>query len=325
MWEAADERIALLELLTRGTLKRRRAQARALDALAELSWTRKTGRRDELGLVEEHRPSLVALIDRAWPDWPLALSELAARGLPPTPDGWARLLDARRAESLGEQALPERINRRTAASLVAPHSKATLTAARLSALGGARPTHDGSVRLRPPAGLLARSEGREIDLSRVAGVLGEVSIPERALLDGLELAGPLRAALSIENLGAWRDLPPLDGWLYAHVPGWDTSTVTLLLDRLAYVPVVHFGDLDPNGVRIAAHLRERRADLVWLVPSFWREHVEAHASRARWPDDLPLDDAPPLVRELAERGLWLEQERVVLDPRLLEALEASVA
>ena len=55
MWEAADERLALLELLSRGSLKRRRAQGAAFDALAELPWTRVTGRRDELGLVEDRR------------------------------------------------------------------------------------------------------------------------------------------------------------------------------------------------------------------------------------------------------------------------------
>jgi hypothetical protein len=27
-----------------------------------------------------------------------------------------------------------------------------------------------------------------------------------------------------------------------------------------------------------------------------------------WPDDLDLDGAPILVRQLADRGLWLEQE-----------------
>ena len=61
MWRDQPERLALLELLVRGSLKRRRAQAIAWDALAELSWTRRAGRRDEIGLVESRRPELVAL------------------------------------------------------------------------------------------------------------------------------------------------------------------------------------------------------------------------------------------------------------------------
>lgn len=127
-----------------------------------------------------------------------------------------------------------------------------------------------------------------------------------------------------ENLGAWRDLPALQGWLLAHVPGWDTATVAHLFDRIAQVPVLHFGDLDPNGVRIFLHLRERRPDLRWFVPPFWAEFVESHGQRAPWPDDLELGEAPPLVRELASRGLWLEQERIVVDVRITKALEDAI-
>ena len=322
MWNSPEECLALLELLSRGTLKRRRAQSRAFDALAELPWTRVTGRRDELGLVEDRRSELVALLERVWPTWGEGLSDLAAHGLPPTPDGWGQLLDARRAQSIPE--LPARLNRRTAAALAAPHSKATLTEARRSGLGETEATHDGTVRLRPPAGLKARTRHGDIDLTAVARVLGEVAIPERAFMDGLRLEGALRAVLFVENLGAWRDLTAPPGWLFAHVPGWHTATVAHLFERVAHVPVVHFGDLDPNGVRIYVHLRERRPDLGWFIPPFWAHFVDSHGLRAPWPSDLDLGAAPALVRELAARGLWLEQERLVLDPRITEALEQFV-
>jgi hypothetical protein len=322
MWQTTVERLALLELLARGVLKRRRAQATAYAALAELPWTRATGRRDEIALVDERRQHLVGLLRRVWPAWGEALAELTARGLPCSPEGWTRLEDGRRAEGL--PALPELLNRRTAAALAAPHSKAALTERRLAALGDTEATHDGTLRLRPPTGLVARSDRGSVDLAAVARVLGEVAIPERAFLDGLVLEGTVRAALLIENLGAWRDLPALEGWLLVHVPGWDSVTVTHLFDQIAEVPVVHFGDLDPNGVRIVRHLRERRPDLRWFVPSFWAELVGSHGQRGTWPEDLDLVDVPPLVRELAARGLWLEQERLVVDDRVGAALEALV-
>ncbi len=322
MWETAEKRLALLELLWRGTLKRRHAQAGAFDALSELPWTRATGRRDEIGLVEDRRHELVALLERVWPAWREGLVELTARGLPPTPEGWGRLLDARRAGGLPE--LPERLNRRTAVALTAPHSKAALTEARRAALGETEATHDGTVRLRPPAGLVARARCGEVDLAAVARVLGEIAIAERAFLDGLELVGNLRAVLLVENLGAWRDLPAPAGWLLAHVPGWDTATVAHLLGQVAGVPAVHFGDIDPNGVRIYRHLCERRPDLRWFIPGFWSELVDSHGLRAPWPSDLDLGAAPPLVRDLAARGLWLEQERIVLDPRVAGELELLV-
>lgn len=321
MWATADERIALLELLARGVLKRRSAQGTVFDALAELPWTRATGRRDELGLVEERRHELITLIERVWPAWRDALADLASLGLPPTPEAWSRLLETRRAADLPE--LPVRLNRRTAAALASPHSKALLTEERRAALGETETTRDGTIRLRPPAGLVARTRYGSVDLTAVARVLGEVAIPERAFLDGLELEGTLRAVLLVENLGAWRDLPAPAGFLIAHVPGWDTATVAHLLDRLANVPVIHFGDLDPNGVRIYRHLRERRPDLRWFVPTFWSELAESHGLREQWPADLDVSAAPALVRELAARGLWLEQEPLVVDGRMGEALEAA--
>jgi hypothetical protein len=43
MWQTPAERLALLELLVRGTLKKRRAQTGTWDALAELSWVKRSG------------------------------------------------------------------------------------------------------------------------------------------------------------------------------------------------------------------------------------------------------------------------------------------
>jgi len=130
--------------------------------------------------------------------------------------------------------------------------------------------------------------------------------------------------LLVENLGAWRDLPAIESWLFAHVPGWDTATTVQLLDRVRDVPVIHFGDLDPNGVRIFLHLKDRRSDLRWFVPSFWAELVEARGQRAPWPEDLDLHNAPELVQDLAARGLWLEQELLVVDARVRPALQAML-
>lgn len=323
IWQSTAERLSLLELLVRGTLKRRRAQAAAWDALSELAWVRRTGRRDELGVVEGRRAELAGLLDRVWPEWAAVLADLTARGLAPTPEGFAALEDALRAE--GITALPTRLNRRTAAALVAPHSKATLTDRRIAVLGGAEATHDGSVRLRPPNGLVARTSRGRVDLTAVAAVLGEVALPERALHDGLVLEGHIRAALLVENLGAFCDLPSIEGWLFAHVAGWDTATVARLLERLPSTPVIHFGDLDPNGVRIVQHLRQMRPDLRWFVPPFWEESVATRGLPSVWPDDIDLRDAPELVRLLARRGLWLEQETIVVDPRTPAALEAELA
>ncbi len=185
-------------------------------------------------------------------------------------------------------------------------------------------TRDGIVRLRPPSGLRFVRDGRTLEATEIAGILGEVAVTERALLDGTVLDGDaVRGALLVENLGPYQDLEPPDQWLVIHVPGWDTATVRLFLGLLPDMPVVHFGDLDPAGVRIFRHLRQIYSELKWAVPDFWSEHIEERALSGAWPDDLDLDAAPTLIRELASRGLWLEQELIAVDPRLRAALEAT--
>jgi hypothetical protein len=339
MWERDDDRLALLELLEAGRLRRRSGQGEAWLLLDQLPWTRRTGRKDELELVPEHRDTLIELLDRVWPEWRDGSRALGERGLGPTPADWRRLGDMLRADGVADRPglpdLPERLNRRTAASVVAPHSKAGLSAARRAALGDTTVTRDGIVRLRPPAGLRFVRGNAAIDAAVVAGVLGEVAVTERALLDGTVIEGveydraarEVRALLLVENLGPFQDLDPPDGWLVAHVPGWDTATVRLLLAQAAIrsVPVVHFGDLDPAGVRIVRHLRGIRRDLRWAVPEFWGEYVEERALPGEWPGDLDLQGTPPLVCELARRSVWLEQEPIAVDPRLRVALEEMAA
>lgn len=322
-WRSSAARVALLELLVQGSLKRRRAQETTWDVLDELPWTRRTGRRDELGLVEDYREEVVALLGRVWPEWDEVLVALTARGLPPTSDGLNVLDDMLRAKALSQ--VPKRLNRRTAAALVSPHSKGSLTNRRLAALGESETTHDGSVRLRPPRGLVAKTPRGVVDLSLVADMLGEVSLPERSLRNGLTLEGPIRAALLVENLGAFCDLPSLEGWLFAHVAGWDTATVARLFEQLSPVPVIHFGDLDPNGLRIFRHLRAMRPDLRWFVPEFWGELVDTKGLPGAWPEGLVLGDAPMLVQLLSSRAMWLEQEPISVDPRTPGALEEELA
>lgn len=320
MWERIEDRLALLELLETSELSKRTGQTEAWTLLAELPWTRKTGRRDEIALVPNFRDRLTELITRVWPEWNVIRDALSARGLKPTPAGWRRLQDISRAESVID--LPVRLNQRTAASIVAPHSKSELSAIRRAALGDTTVTRDGLVRLRPLPGLSFKRDDKILDMTETAAILGEVAITERAMLDGTTLNGRPRATLLVENLGSYQDLSAPHGWLVAHIPGWNTATVHQFLEQLPNVPIFHFGDLDPAGVRIVHHLKQIYPDLRWVVPDFWREYIQTRALPGEWPPDLSLETTPKLVQELAERGLWLEQEPISIDPRLKAALEA---
>ena len=321
-WQSSRARLALLELHSMKTLRRRRSQSDAFDALSELPWTRATGRRNELALVVERGTRLTELLSRVWPDWRSELADLEARGLKPTPEGYKRLGDARRAESVPQ--LPPRINRRTAAAVLGPNSKSSLGGGRRTALDRVETTHDGAIRLRPPEGITLQTTHGSLNISEVARILGEASIPERAFMDGLSFRGTIRAALLVENLGAWRDVPRVPGWLVAHVPGWNIWPGIHLFQALPDTPFVHFGDIDPNGVKIYRRLRDSRPDLRWFLPGFWFESAGRTGLKATWPEDLDLSDAPQPVRELARQGLMLEQEGIVVDARFPAALESTL-
>lgn len=319
MWGEVVSRLALLELHTSGSLRRRKRQEVVWAELAAMPWTARTSRRDELVLVGSRRADLEVLLERVWPGWREVLADLERLGLEPTPVGWAEYADRLRAERVPE--VPAKVNRKTAASLVAPHSKATLTGRRRAALGEVDATHDGLVRMRPPAGLVAETPGGRLDLSAVAAILGEVALTERSF-EGLSFEGEVRAILTVENLGAFVDLIAPPGWLVVFVAGWDSRTIGLLFERLAEVPALHFGDLDPAGVRIYRHLRALCPRLGWFVPDFASALVQSRGLAAEWPDDMDLGDTPELIRDLARRGLWLEQEPLAVDPRTPAQLEA---
>jgi len=323
IWGPIAHRLALLELFVCGRLPyRRRAQAEVWDHLERLPWTRTGTRRETLELVESRRSTVAELLDRQWPEWQAVAEALADAGLPPTPSGLRDLDDLRRAEALEEgPALPERLHHKTGAALVGPHSKATLTPRRRAALGSVELTRDGVVRLRPPPGTSLVGGDVTLDAAEVARVLGEVVITDRALRDGTRVVGPFTTLLLVENLGTFQDLSVPSGWLVAQVPGWDTATVHRFLDTCVVTPTILFGDLDPNGVRLARHLVARHPRVRWAVPPCWAEHVEG-APRGDWPSNLDLASAPTLVRRLAEEGRWLEQEPITLDGRVGLYLQA---
>ena len=75
--------------------------------------------------------------------------------------------------------------------------------------------------------------------------------------------------------------------------------------------------------RRARGVRAREGNASEALAAVWSEHIEERALSGAWPDDLDLDAAPTLIRELASRGLWLEQELIAVDPRLRAALEAT--
>jgi Wadjet protein JetD, C-terminal len=325
-WGKREHALLLLELLECGEIRHRSTQQRAWSSVLELGWARRSRRHDVLEIDPAFRENLETTLDGAWPGWRDTARRLADAGQPPTPQGMLELERQMRIDRAGDIDLPSRINRRTAAAVVARHSKAKLGPFERIALDETELTDDGLVRMRPSAGLTVVRGFEEHSASALAELLGDLVLTDRALRDGTQLAGQRpRAVLTVENLGAFQDAVVANDILVVHVPGWNTGTTRDLLAGLQDVPVLHFGDLDPNGIAILKHLRRWRPDVRWLVPEYWVEIVDERGLEGEWPEIEMPTDAPPWVRELPDRRLWLEQEAVVVDKRFRSSVDSSLA
>lgn len=340
-WGEEAHRLALLELLENGVLHRRQGQAVVWEHLEATGWIRPATRRREVALVPRRRDDLAVLLDRIWPEWVAVRDALVAENLPPTPAGAREFRRRQRAQevdsaTLDQAAVPGSLNQRTAMSLVADSSKVAPGSAHLEVLADRRLTRDNVVRLRPNAGLELSLNGRRWDAAELAQVQGEVVISERAFAGGTALAGrPPRLILTVENTGAFVDLPAFDGVLLLHVPGWNTALARAVIEQAPGrtagssrpTPWAHFGDLDPNGVRIYRHLAAQLPGFGWLTPAWWADVAPpSPALRKPWPEPFRDDpELPPVIRRLVAEDRWLEQEQIVLDPRLAPALEELIA
>lgn len=326
-WKPIEHRLALLELMSLNVLTKRVRQAKVYDWLSELKWTQRTKKRDQIKLLDE--PKIITLLNNVWKEWHEEYLQLLECGFPPTPTGWRKYKDDRRAlmikRDLTTKQLPTHLSKHTASAITAPTAKSELTKTRRSLLSEQKITNDGLVRIRPPKGFIARQKTEFLELDPIITIFDEVGISDRALQNGLILEGTLRAVVLVENLGAWRDMVRPSGCLLAYIPGWNTALVSALLAALPKSRVFHFGDLDPNGVRIHQHLKKNTLSLEWLIPPFWEELIDEYAQKRDWPSDLSDEKMPYLVRKLAATGRWMEQERVAIDPRLESYLVEKLA
>ncbi|MFN7135493.1 MAG: hypothetical protein ACK4N5_25705, partial [Myxococcales bacterium] len=90
--------LAWVALLVDGRLVRGEGNAEVWALARDAGWAEGTARRNELRLVEAHRPDVEARLDRVWPTWRGDLEALAAAGLSPTRAGWQALQDMRRRD-----------------------------------------------------------------------------------------------------------------------------------------------------------------------------------------------------------------------------------
>lgn len=327
-WESDELRAAALRLLLGGSLRRTQHCADLVEQLDDAGLVLPTRRRDEYVLNQRRTQEYRRYLDACWPGYAEVARAFTDRGAA-EPSGAA--LRALRRAHLPAPTGRTLLNRKTWAAWASAHSKATDT----PHPQGVTLTSDDVLRMRVNEGLVLRSaDGHEQELASLQALATEVVLPERSFGRHWTLTGQLPAlAVTIENQGAFVDAPLPAGVLLIHAPGWNSGLAGQLMARLpASVPWWHFGDLDPNGLRIGLSMRAAgqpdKQPVLW-IPEVASRLLESHSLPRSTP--WPLQDIPAqllshsTVAWLASRGRWLEQEAVVLMPAFEQELSDAVS
>lgn len=154
--------------------------------------------------------------------------------------------------------LPSNINGATLNGLWQRDCKAVLSQPQLARVAelGIQVFGDEVIRLRSktPLVLIDKNE-RHHDMTSVIDLLGELALPERALVGLQRIEWQGHQIVTVENKGAFVDYPLQPGELLLYVPGRNTALAKKVMPLLSgLIPWAHFGDLDQRGLDIAAEL-----------------------------------------------------------------------
>jgi len=313
----AKWRLPLLKLLNNGVLKC--SSARTLtEQLSRMAWV--TYSRDEAVLVSDKRSLLTEALDISWPEWRDLIVKL---------DGVFSKERLRQVSRQGEgsldllkQIVPGRVyNKKTIRALIGSHSKSRGLFSEITVVS------DFAARIRPNKGLLVVKEnGVSFSACELAELQGELLVCERAIKRGLTFSGILpRVVLAIENPAVFADIQLPEDFMAILTSGNNPVQICKMVSLLPEnTPVYWFGDLDARGILIRrSFIRMCKGKSAAAIPPFWDEYLKEYGCEAKKPwADFDASGEPELVTTLISQKLWLEQEPLVLDPRLVGWLES---
>jgi hypothetical protein len=324
-WDSDELRAAALRLLLSGSTKSSKAAEPMLGELEELGLVTPAPRQGEFLLQRRHTEKLRHYLVARWPQLGEAESAFAAQ---PDMISAASLRALRRLPLQLPHGI-DKLNRKTWSAWAGAHSKSGFRGPPDSIVL----TSDEGLRLRPNAGLqIIGDNGLSLPIDAMQALFGEVMVPERAFARKWRVSGVLpKLVLTVENIGAFVDLPAPPWLLVLHAPGRNTALATRFVARLpAHIPWAHFGDLDPAGLDIAMSIRAHghgRRPVPW-IPRAAAALLETHGLPlgSPWPErDWPKSvEENPVLQWLSKRQRWLEHEAVVLLPGIVEELEDLV-
>jgi hypothetical protein len=320
-WDSDELRAAALRLLLLGAIRAIKIAEPLLVELEALGWAVPGRRNGEFHLAPQHKEKFRQYLRVRWAQ----LDEVEfAYALRPEAIS-ASALRALRRSPLKLPAGITQLNRKTWSAWAGAHSKS----GHHTPPNGVLLTTDEDLRLRTNEGLqFIGKDGETLPADACQNMFGEVIVPERGLLRSWRLAGELpKLVLTVENIGAYVDLPLPTWLLLIHAPGRNTVLASRFIDRVpADIPWFHFGDLDPAGLSIALSIRSQdksRAPIPW-IPRVSAELLETHALAldSSWSEQqLPARLLKnPVLGWLVEHQRWLEHEAMVLLPGFADEL-----
>lgn len=173
-------------------------------------------------------------------------------------------------------------------------------------------------------------KGTGLNLEVLAS-LSELVISQRDLDQLSELEGELPSLiLSVEDRGTFLDMDLPANQLAMWVNKENLSLAASFLRQLPqYVPHIHFGNLDHQGLVLAELLAQAsQRPVKRFIPEFWNDYVDDFAQPVN-PEQLEGQGAAwqgpvlsaPLLNHLMTNQLWLAQAPLIFDARLYDELK----
>ncbi|WP_114417498.1 hypothetical protein [Marinospirillum perlucidum] len=322
-WQSLAIQEAVLTLYKHHQVRRTQANAGLVDELITSNWLLPSEAEDYFTLSARGKAGLVELLDLRLPEWREWLEVL---------DGEAPLVSEtfdRRWQFVQKELrsdLPRVMNRASLQQALLGQEMDEFPEHLFKQLPKLEMCEDRCLHLRGNLDLkLVKRHGSSIELKKIWRQLSEAVLPERDFEQVRELDGELPyLVMTIEDRGVFLDIDLPENLLLVWVAPEQLELAGAFLRFLPqFVPHVHFGDLDHQGLVVAERLGMlSQRPVRRFIPGFWRDYLDAFAEPvdpgsedkgASWRGPVLSID---LLRELMTTNRWLRQAPLTLDARL---------
>ncbi|SFC00742.1 hypothetical protein SAMN05660443_1113 [Marinospirillum celere] len=326
-WQSLAIQEAVLALYKHQMIRRNQANALLVDELITSNWLLPTEQEDEFSLSARGRAGLAELLDLRLPEWRewLELIDGDAPLISETFEKrWQFLQKALRSD------LPHTLNQRSLQLALLGQEMDEFPEHLQQQLPPLQLSKDRCLHLRGKMDFkLVKRHGVNIELKKIWRQLSEAILPERDFHQIKELDGELPyLVMTIEDRGVFLDIDLPENLLVVWVAPDNLELAGEFLRFLPqFVPHVHFGDLDHQGLVIAERLgMMSQRPVRRFIPGFWQDYLELFSQEveeategkgASWRGPLL---SITLLKELMSSHRWLQQAPLALDARLYDEM-----